>query len=97
MFFALGGYNFPNAARLWAFLTSIIVGEQISEDIPETSEVNNIYIHIFLRFLVQFFTAYGPTYELKIDAGNQKDYNTQSYIDNLISKLLDNCKNINSE
>lgn len=30
-----GGYNIPNAARCWTFLTSVILDSQISEDIPD--------------------------------------------------------------
>ena len=37
----LGGYDFANTARLWAYLTSVITGCPISQDIPE-HEVNNV-------------------------------------------------------
>lgn len=30
-----GGYNLANAARLWTYLTSIILGKPISNEIPE--------------------------------------------------------------
>jgi acetoin utilization deacetylase AcuC-like enzyme len=33
--FFLGGYNLPNAARLWTYLTSIIADKPISNEIPE--------------------------------------------------------------
>ena len=31
----VGGYNFPNTARLWAYLTSLVVKQPLSNDIPE--------------------------------------------------------------
>ncbi|RZB41645.1 histone deacetylase 8-like, partial [Asbolus verrucosus] len=33
-----GGYNFSNTARLWAYLTSIILEEELENDIPDCSE-----------------------------------------------------------
>lgn len=35
----LGGYNFPNAARLWTFLTGIISGIPLNKDIPDDCKV----------------------------------------------------------
>lgn len=39
LFGVLGGYNLPNSARLWAYLTSLIVHQQLDNDIPDSSEV----------------------------------------------------------
>uniref|UniRef100_T1JJ77 Histone deacetylase n=1 Tax=Strigamia maritima TaxID=126957 RepID=T1JJ77_STRMM len=35
LFLGGGGYNVPNAARCWTYLTSLIVGKNISNDIPD--------------------------------------------------------------
>ncbi|KAJ3658656.1 hypothetical protein Zmor_010382 [Zophobas morio] len=71
-----GGYNFANTARLWTYLTSIIVEQDIDNDIPDSSE---------------FFTNYGPTYELHIDTGNQKDLNTDKYISEVVGTVSSYC------
>ncbi|GJQ75041.1 hypothetical protein Trydic_g9660 [Trypoxylus dichotomus] len=63
-----GGYHLANTARYWTYLTSIIAGVELDEDIPDSSE---------------YFTLYAPTYELKINTGNQKDDNTEEYISKL--------------
>lgn len=34
-----GGYNFANTARLWCYLTSIILGQKLDDDIPDKSSV----------------------------------------------------------
>ncbi|XP_030750764.1 histone deacetylase 8-like isoform X2 [Sitophilus oryzae] len=36
LFLGGGGYNFPNTARLWAYLTSLILKTDLSNDIPDT-------------------------------------------------------------
>lgn len=43
LFLGGGGYNFANAARNWAYLTSIIVGKEISNDIPDECVVCFMY------------------------------------------------------
>lgn len=55
-----GGYDIANTARYWTYLTSVICGQSIDDDIPEN----------------RFFLNYGPGYELNIDVKNFKDLNT---------------------
>ncbi|KAI8910460.1 histone deacetylase 8 [Gorgonomyces haynaldii] len=50
-----GGYNHPNAARLWAAITHLCMKKPLSHDIPEHD----------------YFTHYGPTYELLICGASQ--------------------------
>ena len=56
--FLLGGYNFPNTARLWTYCTALALGEELDNDIPE-HEVNKhlsspyyMIAYVFLSFLV---------------------------------------------
>ncbi|KAK4886153.1 hypothetical protein RN001_002424 [Aquatica leii] len=76
LFLGGGGYNIPNTARYWTYLTSLILDKPLGDEIPDCSE---------------YFTKYGPSYELHIDEGKQKDYNTCEYIDNVISTVLNYC------
>ncbi|XP_077282936.1 histone deacetylase 8-like [Arctopsyche grandis] len=78
LFLGGGGYNLPNTARLWTYLTAIITGQDklISMDIPDND----------------FFLKYGPGYELPIVKGNQKDTNDKTYLDCIIKTVKDNLK-----
>ncbi|QRW10641.1 histone deacetylase family protein [Ceratobasidium sp. AG-Ba] len=63
VFLGGGGYNSPNAARAWAYLTSIITGEpfSIDADIPDHAA----------------FLQYAPSFILDVPAGNMRDENTE--------------------
>ncbi|KAJ8469205.1 hypothetical protein ONZ45_g16967 [Pleurotus djamor] len=75
-----GGYNSPNAARAWAYLTSILLDKPLSLDteIPDHSA----------------FPLYAPSFTLDIPAGNMADNNTESYLQTIeegyqiINKIL---------
>ncbi|KAK5643273.1 hypothetical protein RI129_007118 [Pyrocoelia pectoralis] len=77
LFLGGGGYDAANTARYWTYLTSLIINKPIDNDIPDSSE---------------YFMKYGPSYELHIDAGCQKDFNTDEYLSNIISTVLSYCK-----
>ncbi|XP_044255540.1 histone deacetylase 8-like isoform X2 [Tribolium madens] len=77
-----GGYNFANTARLWTYLSSVILGEEVDNDIPDSSE---------------FFINYGPTYELRIDPGKQKDFNSGDYINKLLKTVVSYCEVIKAQ
>ncbi|KAG8694802.1 hypothetical protein FRC08_008249 [Ceratobasidium sp. 394] len=57
-----GGYNHPNAARAWSYLTSIITGDPLSihADIPDHAA----------------FLQYAPSFTLDVPVGNMRDENT---------------------
>lgn len=74
-----GGYNFPNTARYWTYLTSIILGCDLNEDIPDCSE---------------YFPNYAPSYELSVEAGNQRDLNDKKYLSDVVEKILEYCHEI---
>ncbi|KAG9086435.1 hypothetical protein FS749_003643 [Ceratobasidium sp. UAMH 11750] len=62
VFLGGGGYNHPNAARAWTYLTSIITGDPlpIHADIPDHAA----------------FLQYAPSFTLDVPAGNMRDENT---------------------
>lgn len=64
-----GGYNTPNAARAWTYLTSVAGGIPLSldADIPEYSG----YLH------------FKPSFTLDVPAGNMQDQNTEEYFQTL--------------
>ncbi|KAG8760139.1 hypothetical protein FRC12_009613 [Ceratobasidium sp. 428] len=62
VFLGGGGYNHPNVARAWTYLTSIITGDPLSihADIPDHAA----------------FLQYAPSFTLDVPAGNMRDENT---------------------
>lgn len=63
IFLGGGGYNSPNAARAWTYLTSIITGKPlgIADDIPDHGT----------------FLQYAPSFTLDVPAGHMRDENTE--------------------
>ncbi|KAJ6501259.1 hypothetical protein DFH09DRAFT_1444675 [Mycena vulgaris] len=61
-----GGYDSPNAARAWAYLTSVALGHPLSLDteIPDHTH----------------FPAYAPSFSLDVPAGNMQDQNSTDYL-----------------
>ncbi|KAF4528781.1 hypothetical protein B566_EDAN017113 [Ephemera danica] len=80
LFLGGGGYNSANAARLWTYLTSLIVGKEISNDIPDH----------------KYFLEYGKgySYELHISPGQRVDLNTPEYLESIVTKVLDNLQHL---
>ncbi|CAG9761970.1 unnamed protein product [Ceutorhynchus assimilis] len=79
LFLGGGGYNFPNTARLWTHLTSLIIGEELDNDIPGDTK---------------YFCDYAPSYELHIEEGRKKDCNTPDYIKTVINTVRSHCSEI---
>lgn len=73
-----GGYNPANVARCWAFLTSLIVEEELSNEIPDH----------------KYLLAYGPDYELNIIPGKRIDFNKQEELDEILRKITSNLQAI---
>jgi len=61
-----GGYNSANAARAWAYLTSVALGTPLSLNtkIPDSAA----------------FPLYSPSFTLDVTAGNMQDQNTDTYL-----------------
>ncbi|XP_068690376.1 histone deacetylase 8-like [Montipora foliosa] len=73
-----GGYNVKNAARCWTYLTSIVLNQSLSSDIPEHEN----------------FLAYGPDYQLDVPPSRRQDMNSKEDLINLFNTLLGNIKKI---
>ncbi|KAJ7716261.1 hypothetical protein DFH07DRAFT_973957 [Mycena maculata] len=61
-----GGYDLPNAARAWAYLTSVALGHPLSLDTPIPDHAH--------------FPTYAPSFSLDVTAGNMQDQNTSEYL-----------------
>nr|XP_002733814.2 PREDICTED: histone deacetylase 8-like [Saccoglossus kowalevskii] len=75
-----GGYNIPHTARCWAYLTSIVLGQEIPSEIPEH----------------EYFTEYGPDYQLEIEPSLRKNHNSDEYISNILTTISGNLQKIPS-
>lgn len=62
-----GGYNSPNAARAWTYLTAIALGRDIplDADVPDHAT----------------FPLYAPSFTLDVPAGNAQDHNSAQYLE----------------
>lgn len=67
-----GGYLPQNAAKAWTRLTATVLGEHLSNDIPDHD---------------QYFLSYAPAFDLTIDECHRKDQNSAEYIEELITKV----------
>ncbi|PFH50481.1 hypothetical protein AMATHDRAFT_3872 [Amanita thiersii Skay4041] len=68
-----GGYNFPNAARAWAYLTSV-VGYNSLEQLDQSLDLEvPIPDH-------EGFPYYAPSFTLNVPAGMMRDQNTEEYL-----------------
>ncbi|GJE98067.1 histone deacetylase [Phanerochaete sordida] len=68
-----GGYNSPNVARAWTYLTSIALRQPLSldSDIPDHNA----------------FPLYAPSFTLDVPAGNAQDQNTEEYLQTVETRL----------
>lgn len=78
LFVGGGGYNSANTARCWTTVTSTILGLKLPESIPEHD----------------FFTEYGPAFELPVSEGLKKDQNTSEYLCSVVENVTNNLQHI---
>uniref|UniRef100_A0A0K3CGL9 histone deacetylase n=1 Tax=Rhodotorula toruloides TaxID=5286 RepID=A0A0K3CGL9_RHOTO len=61
-----GGYNSANAARAWAYLTSVALGRPLPLDSPIPSDLD-----------AEFYAHFAPDFALDVPEGNMRDQNTE--------------------
>ncbi|XP_065208681.1 histone deacetylase 8-like [Planococcus citri] len=71
-----GGYNVPNVARCWTYLTAICVNQNISNNIPDNEN----------------FSIFGPDFTLNITESNRKDYNSREYLNSVLHEIIYNIR-----
>ena len=81
LFLGGGGYDNVNSAKLWTYLTSIVLGEAFDPeiDIPDDDA---------------YFELYGPSFDLSVTKGNRRDRNGESYLKSVIDGALANLEKI---
>jgi len=75
-----GGYTLRNVPRCWTYETSVALGEDLPNEIPEN----------------EFLEYFGPEYKLHFPVNNMSNQNTKDYMDLILNQLLDNLKQINT-
>ncbi|KAG0721874.1 Histone deacetylase 8 [Chionoecetes opilio] len=71
LFLGGGGYNKANTAKLWTAITATLLQCPLPSEIPEH----------------QFFSQYGPDFELEVTAGPQRSTNTQESLDQTLATV----------
>ncbi|THU92818.1 Arginase/deacetylase [Dendrothele bispora CBS 962.96] len=95
LFLGGGGYNHPNAARAWAFLTSVIAGNPLPLSTPIPHNLSGEPDEPF-----QFFPAFAPSFTLDVPPGNMRDMNTEEFLGSVkkafegVYKVLEDGKQI---
>ena len=75
-----GGYNLPNAARFWTYLTHFIVrGEKPNDDIPDTHPD---------------FDKFGPSFEISISPGRRQNLNTNETLSDCLEEAFRNLEEL---
>lgn len=69
-----GGYTMRNVARTWTFETSVLVGKELSEDIPYND----------------YYEYYGPDYKLDVRRSNMQNANSDDYLRKVRDQVIQN-------
>lgn len=73
-----GGYSLRNVARCWTYETSVALGVEISNEIPQN----------------EYSLYYHPSNTIHAQVSNQEDHNTRQDVELNTKKILDNLKHI---
>ena len=73
-----GGYTIRNVSRCWAYETSVLVNETLSNDLPYND----------------YFEYYGPDYRLHIAPSNMTNLNSREYLTAQRNTILENLRQL---
>lgn len=73
-----GGYTVRNVARTWTYETGLLLGKELSSDLPF-----NEYIQYF-----------GPEYKLDVPPTSMDNLNTPQYLDHVRTRIIDNLRSM---
>ncbi|WFD19400.1 histone deacetylase [Malassezia caprae] len=73
-----GGYTVRNVARTWTYETGLLLGKELSADLPF-----NEYIQYF-----------GPEYKLDVPPTSMDNLNTPQYLDHVRTRIIDNLRSM---
>lgn len=68
-----GGYTLRNVPRCWTYETSILVGEQVKDELPFND----------------YFEYFGPDYRLHLPVSNMENLNSVDYLEKTKNQLLE--------
>ncbi|KAJ5805588.1 Histone deacetylase RPD3 [Penicillium pulvis] len=71
-----GGYTMRNVARTWAFETGILVGDNLTSELPYND----------------YYEYFAPDYELDVRPSNMDNANTKDYLDKIRIQVIENLK-----
>lgn len=74
-----GGYTLRNVPRVWTYETSVCLGMDIPNEIPETNEYREYFC---------------PEYKLHMSTSNMENLNSRSELDEKISQIKENLKQV---
>jgi histone deacetylase 1/2 len=75
-----GGYTVRNVARCWAYETSVLLDEEIPDELPFN----------------EYMGYFGPDYRLHLNASNMENQNSQTYLQGIFEKVVDRTRDIQS-
>eukprot|EP01090_Pellita_catalonica_P008307 TRINITY_DN1903_c0_g1_i2.p1 TRINITY_DN1903_c0_g1~~TRINITY_DN1903_c0_g1_i2.p1 ORF type:complete len:398 (-),score=58.68 TRINITY_DN1903_c0_g1_i2:104-1297(-) len=73
-----GGYTIRNVARCWTYETSLLLGNDISDELP---------FNDYLEY-------YGPDFRLHIAPSNMENLNDPKYLEKMKIKLIENLRHV---
>ncbi|KAL9617054.1 MAG: hypothetical protein Q9160_008127 [Pyrenula sp. 1 TL-2023] len=73
-----GGYTMRNVARAWAQETGLLVGEQMSPNLPYND----------------YYEYYAPDYQLDVRPSNMDNANTRDYLEKIRNQVIDNLRRV---
>ena len=71
-----GGYTIRNVARCWTYETAVVLGEEISNELPYND----------------YYEYYGPDYRLHIPLSTMENLNLPDHLEKLKQKVFDHIK-----
>ena len=73
-----GGYTLRNVARAWTYETSLLINEELSNEIPEND----------------FAEYFCPEYKIHMPTSNMENMNSKEYLGKVRDQLMDNLKHV---
>lgn len=71
-----GGYTIRNVSRAWAYDTSVILGVEITEELPYN----------------EFYSHYGPDYKISVPVNQMSNLNTDGYLSEVLEAVYENLR-----
>ncbi len=70
----VGGYTLRNVPRCWTYETSVILGQELNNDMPEN----------------EYRIYFAPDYKLHLPISNMENQNSKAYLEKTIQQIVEN-------